>query len=89
MKRTLGVCYYPEHWPEDIWAEDAARMVEAGLSWVRIGEFAWSRLEPSEGDYQFEWLDRAISVLADAGLKIILGTSTATPPRRPGAAAFS
>jgi len=81
MKRTLGVCYYPEHWPEDIWAEDAARMVEAGLSWVRIGEFAWSRLEPSEGDYQFEWLDRAISVLADAGLKIILGTPTATPPR--------
>ncbi|SLN60625.1 Beta-galactosidase [Pseudoruegeria aquimaris] len=81
MKRTLGVCYYPEHWPEAQWAEDAARMVEAGLSWVRIGEFAWSRLEPAPGDLHFDWLDRAIEVLGAAGLKVILGTPTATPPR--------
>ena len=46
MKRTLGVCYYPEHWPEAQWAEDAARMADLGLTWVRIGEFAWSRMEP-------------------------------------------
>ena len=58
--RTLGVCYYPEHWPEDIWAEDARRMAETGLTWVRIGEFAWSRMEPIEGAYDFDWLDRAI-----------------------------
>ena len=81
MKRALGVCYYPEHWPEAIWAEDAARMVETGISWVRIGEFAWSRIEPSFGDLQFDWLDRAIEVLGSAGLKVILGTPTATPPR--------
>ena len=29
MKRTLGVCYYPEHWPEAQWAEDAARIADA------------------------------------------------------------
>ncbi|GHA45266.1 beta-galactosidase [Amylibacter ulvae] len=81
MKRTLGVCYYPEHWPMDQWAIDARDMVAAGLSWVRIGEFAWSRLEPSEGDFQFEWLDRAIETLGEVGLKIILGTPTATPPK--------
>ena len=81
MKPELGVCYYPEHWPEDIWAEDAARMVETGLSWVRIGEFAWSRLEPKSGQLDFGWLDRAIDVLGTAGLKVILGTPTATPPR--------
>lgn len=81
MKRTLGVCYYPEHWPENIWAEDARRMAESGLTWVRIGEFAWSRLEPTPGDLQFGWLDRAIQTLGAAGLKIILGTPTATPPR--------
>ena len=40
MKRTLGVCYYPEHWPQSLWPEDAKRMVDTGLSWVRIGEFA-------------------------------------------------
>lgn len=81
MKRTLGVCYYPEHWEESLWTEDAARMVAAGLSWVRIGEFAWSRLEPQPGVFEFEWLDRAISVLGVAGLQVILGTPTATPPR--------
>lgn len=77
----LGVCYYPEHWPETRWAEDARRMVEMGLSRVRIGEFAWSRIEPSPGVLDWTWLDRAIATLADAGLGIILGTPTATPPR--------
>ncbi len=81
MTRTLGVCYYPEHWPETLWAKDAARMVETGLSWVRIGEFAWSRIEPEEGRFDWDWLDRAIDTLGRAGLKVILGTPTATPPR--------
>ena len=81
MKRTLGTCYYPEHWPEGIWADDARRMADLGLTWVRIGEFAWSRLEPTPGDLQFDWLDRAITTLTDAGLKVVLGTPTATPPR--------
>ncbi len=77
----LGCCYYPEHWPEDIWAEDAKRMVQMGLSQVRIGEFAWSRLEPTAGQFEWDWLDRAIAILADAGMEIILGTPTATPPK--------
>lgn len=81
MNRTLGVCYYPEQWDEAIWAEDAARMKAAGLDRVRIGEFAWSRLEPKPGTFDFGWLDRAITTLADAGLDIVLGTPTATPPR--------
>ncbi len=81
MTPTLGVCYYPEHWPEDLWACDAARMVDTGLTWVRIGEFAWSRLEPQPGQLDFAWLDRAIDTLGTAGLKVILGTPTATPPR--------
>jgi beta-galactosidase len=80
MKRTLGVCYYPEHWPEAQWAEDAARMAALGLTWVRIGEFAWKRMEPVEGEYDFEWLDRAIETLGAAGLTVVLGTPTATPP---------
>ena len=81
MKRTLGVCYYPEHWPESQWAEDAARMAELGLTWVRIGEFAWARMEPTEGTYDWGWLDRSIETLGKAGLKVVLGTPTATPPR--------
>ena len=81
MKRTLGTCYYPEHWPEDIWEEDARQMAELGLTWVRIGEFSWSRLEPSEGQFNFEWLDRAFDTLHRHGLKVVLGTPTATPPK--------
>jgi len=77
----LGCCYYPEHWPEEIWADDARRMVEMGLSLVRIGEFAWSRIEPEPGRYDWDWLDRAIETLASAGLTVILGTPTATPPK--------
>lgn len=81
MKRTLGVCYYPEHWPEAQWEDDARRMAELGLTWVRIGEFAWARMEPTPGQFDWAWLDRAIAVLGQQGLKVVLGTPTATPPR--------
>ena len=56
-------------------------MAEAGLTWVRIGEFAWSRLEPTPGVLEFGWLDEAIEVLGEAGLRVVLGTPTAAPPR--------
>jgi beta-galactosidase len=64
-----------------MWADDARRMVEMGLSWVRIGEFAWGRIEPNPDALQWDWLDRAIETLGDAGLKVIMSTPTATPPR--------
>jgi beta-galactosidase len=77
----LGVCYYPEHWPESMWKDDAVRMKALGIDRVRIAEFAWSRIEPSPGEYNWAWLDRAIDVLADAGLKVVMCTPTATPPK--------
>ncbi len=77
----LGVCYYPEHWDESRWETDARRMRELGISFVRIGEFAWSRLEPRRDEFDFAWLDRAMDILHAAGLKIVLGTPTATPPK--------
>ena len=77
----LGVCYYPEHWPEAWWAEDAQAMRAMGIVWVRIGEFAWSRMEPEPGRYDWGWLDRAMDTLGAAGLRVVLGTPTATPPK--------
>ncbi|GLS88610.1 beta-galactosidase [Cypionkella aquatica] len=77
----LGVCYYPEQWDEARWTTDARRMRELGISFVRIGEFAWSRIEPARDQFNFGWLDRAMDVLHAAGLKIVLGTPTATPPK--------
>ncbi|WP_144148975.1 beta-galactosidase [Paraburkholderia sp. BCC1884] len=77
----LGVCYYPEQWPRTMWADDAKRMVELGITHVRIAEFAWSRMEPRAGEFVWEWLDEAVATLAAAGLKIVLGTPTASPPK--------
>lgn len=76
----VGVDYYPEHWPESRWPQDARLMRETGLSVVRLAEFAWCRLEPVEGRYDFAWLDRAIGVLQAEGILVVLGTPTATPP---------
>ena len=77
----FGICYYPEHWPRANWQRDAEMMAELGLTYVRVGEFAWSRLEPHDGELQFEWLDEAVDVLANAGLSVVMGTPTATPPK--------
>lgn len=77
----LGVCYYPEHWPEAMWKEDAARMRSLGIKQVRIAEFAWSRIEPSPGEFDWGWLDRAIDTLAAEGLEVVMCTPTATPPK--------
>lgn len=81
INRALGTCYYPEHWPHEQWADDARRMAELGLKWVRIGEFAWSQIEPEHGRFELNWLDQAIEILGQHGLKVVLGTPTATPPR--------
>ncbi len=76
----LGVCYYPEHWPESLWEDDFRRMRELGLSVVRVAEFAWSIFEPEEGVFSFELFDRALDLAHKQGLKVIVGTPTATPP---------
>lgn len=77
----LGVCYYPEHWPEAWWASDARRMHALGLRYVRIGEFAWSRIEPEPGRFDWDWLDLAIATLGEAALNVVMCTPTATPPK--------
>jgi len=77
---SLGVCYYPEQWPRDRWEIYATRMRELGLSFVRIGEFAWSRIEPAPEQWNWQWLDEAIGTLEAQELAVILGTPTAAPP---------
>ena len=76
----VGVDYYPEHWDPALWEHDARQMEDAGITVVRLAEFAWSRLEPSEGEFDFEWLDRAIATLERRRIAVVLGTPTATPP---------
>ena len=77
----LGVCYYPEHWPEEMWITDAENMHKNGITWVRIAEFAWSRIEPSSGVFDWNWLDKIVDILGNNDLKIVMCTPTATPPK--------
>lgn len=78
---TIGVCYFPEHWPRERWEQDVERMADADLERVRMGEFAWGRLEPERGTFDFEWLDTVLDLIDEHGMKAILCTPTATPPK--------
>jgi beta-galactosidase len=80
--RTLayGADYNPEQWPEEVWAEDARLMREAGVNLVSLGIFAWGLLEPEPGRYDFSLLDKVIPLLAGAGVDVDLATPTAAPP---------
>jgi beta-galactosidase GanA len=75
-----GVQYYPEQWPEERWPVDAEMMQRAGVNTVRMGEFAWSAYEPHEGELNFDWMDRAVKLLNNHGIQVIMCTCSRTPP---------
>ena len=77
----IGVDYYPEHWDKEMWKSDVRLMAETGVKIVRLAEFAWCRLEPADGVFDFVWLDEAIRLFADNGIEVIIGTPTNCPPR--------
>jgi beta-galactosidase GanA len=76
----LGAAYYPEDWPLEQIDEDIALMKQAGMNLMRVGEFAWSRMEGREGKYDFDWLHMAVDKLGQSGIAVIMGTPTCTPP---------
>lgn len=76
----LGVCYYPEQYPEHIWAKDAVQMRELGLKIVRLGEYAWYKMQPNREVFEWDWLDKIIEIMSNEGLQIVLCTPTSAPP---------
>lgn len=76
----IGVDYYPSQWPEDMWEPDVAAMRDANISYVRVNEFDWAILEPTEGNYDFSVLDKTLELFQKYGLHAVIGTPTATPP---------
>lgn len=76
----LGAAWYPEQWPESRWDADLALMEQAHITFVRVGEFAWSSLEPTEGNYQLDWLAHAVRAAEKHHIAIVLGTPGAAPP---------
>lgn len=76
----VGTAYYSEWWEPSEWQIDFRQMQEIGINTVRMGEFAWAMYEPSPGEFKFDWMDRAIEVANRHGVKVILGTPTASVP---------
>ena len=77
----LGADYYPEHWDKSRWKTDAEMMVKANIKVIRMAEFAWSLFEPEDGRYEFQWLGEAMDFFWEYGIKIVLCTPSATPPK--------
>ncbi len=75
-----GVYYYPEAWNPNQWDRDFKKMAEMGFEFTHMAEFAWAQMEPSEGKYDFAWLDKAVELAAKNNLKVIMCTPSATPP---------
>ncbi|MHB1743729.1 MAG: beta-galactosidase [Acidobacteriaceae bacterium] len=76
----LGAAWYPEQWPESRWEADLELMQKAHLHMVRLGEYSWSRIEPEEGKYDFDWMERAIDDAGKHGIFVVIGTPTQAPP---------
>jgi beta-galactosidase len=77
---AVGVYYYPEHWDPSQWDRDFQNMEKMGFEFTHFGEFAWAQLEPEEGKYDFKWLDKSLELAEKYHLKVVMCTSTATPP---------
>ena len=76
----LGAAWYPEQWPESRWDADLQLMEQAHLHVLRVGEFAWSTMEPSEGRYDLDWLERAVRLAQKHHIAVVIGTPTDAPP---------
>src|SRR6188768_374128 len=76
----FGGDYNPEQWPRAVWDEDVELMQRAGVNFATVGVFSWSKLEPREGEFDFEWLDVVLDKLHAGGIRVDLATATASPP---------
>ena len=77
---VMGTDYYPEQWDPSLWDEDLRRMRETGIEVIRIAEFAWNIFSPREGVFTFDFFDDFLAHCQKAGMQVIFGTPTATPP---------
>ncbi len=77
---TTGIYYYPEHWNENQWERDIKRIADMGYEFVHLAEFAWFKMEPGEGEYDFAWLDKVVNLCVKYNLKVLMCTPSATAP---------
>jgi beta-galactosidase len=75
-----GGDYNPDQWPESVWEEDIKLMQDAGVNMVSLAIFSWAKIEPRQGEFHFDWLDKIMNMLHNGGIHIDLATATAAPP---------
>jgi len=76
----FGMSYYPEQWPAAQVPEDFAKMQSLGVNLVRMGEFAWSSMQPAPNVFRWDWLDRTVDLASRHGIGVVLGTPIAMMP---------
>ncbi|MEM6391520.1 MAG: beta-galactosidase [Planctomycetota bacterium] len=76
----IGTSYYPEFCPPQDWDQDLAQMRDAGVDVARVLDFAWSVIEPREGEYDWAWVDQFVEVADRHRIDLVFCTPTATPP---------
>ncbi|MEI6602862.1 MAG: beta-galactosidase [Clostridia bacterium] len=79
-KFLYGGDYNPDQWPEETWDEDIRLLKLAHVNVVTLPVFSWAKLQPSEEVYDFDWLDKIINKLYQAGIYVCLATPTAAHP---------
>ncbi len=77
---SYGADYNPDQWPRETWDEDVRLMREAGVTVVSLAIFSWARIQPTEGTWDFAWLDEIMDLLHANGITVDLATATASPP---------
>ncbi|MFP4104466.1 MAG: beta-galactosidase [Phycisphaerae bacterium] len=76
----FGAAYYPEHRDPSKWEYDLDRMAEMHVNTLRVGEFAWVRFEPSDGQYTFEWMDRFAELAVHRDIRLLMCPPLRTIP---------
>lgn len=76
----IGTTYYPEHWPRERWPEDVRLMREAGINVLRLTDSAWAKLEPRNGEFDFQWLDDFLDLIKKTDIKVVLSTPIEASP---------
>ncbi|MEQ1737937.1 MAG: beta-galactosidase, partial [Rhodoglobus sp.] len=77
---AFGADYNPEQWSRDVWLDDIEGMREAGVNLVSVGIFSWAELEPTEGNFELDWLADVIDLLHAANIRVDLANASASPP---------
>ncbi len=75
-----GGDYNPDQWTPDVWEEDMRLMKLAHCNAMSVGIFAWAALEPTEGSFDFSWLDRVMDLIAENNGYAVLATPSGARP---------